>query len=82
MRACPVDRLRLQPKRCERFVVTTDSDDDGPIFLDFVRFRALDGLNQVLVAEITLGIAAGFRRNCCFRLSARHARSRCAFVTC
>ena len=51
----------LQPKRRKRFVVTTDSDHDGPIFHDLVRHRTLDGLNQVWVADITyIAIAAGF----------------------
>ena len=33
----------LQPKRRKRFVATTDSDHDGPIFPDLVRHRTLDG---------------------------------------
>ena len=51
----------LQPKRRKRFVATTDSDHDGPIFPDLVRHRILDGPNQVWVADITyIAIAAGF----------------------
>jgi putative transposase len=43
----------LQPKRRKRFVATTDSDHDGPIFPDLARHRILDGPNQVWVADIT-----------------------------
>ena len=51
----------LQPKRRKRFVATTDSDHDGPIFPDLVRDRMVDGPNQVWVADITyIAITAGF----------------------
>jgi putative transposase len=51
----------LQPKRRKRFVATTDSDHDGPIFPDLVRDRMVDGPNQMWVADITyIAIAAGF----------------------
>jgi putative transposase len=51
----------LQPKRRRRFVATTDSDHDGPIFPNLVRNRMIDGPNQVWVADITsIAITAGF----------------------
>jgi putative transposase len=51
----------LQPKRRKRFVATTDSDHDGPIFKDLVRDLVVDGPNQVWVADITyIAIAVGF----------------------
>jgi putative transposase len=51
----------LQPKRRKRFVATTDSDHDGPIFPDLVRDKIIDGPNQVWVADITyIAIAVGF----------------------
>ena len=51
----------LQPKRRKRFVATTDSDHDGPIFPDLARDRILDGPNRALMAAITyIAIAAGF----------------------
>jgi hypothetical protein len=33
----------LRPKRCRRFVATTDSDHDSPIFPDLARDRIVDG---------------------------------------
>jgi putative transposase len=51
----------LQPKRRKRFVATTDSDHDGPIFPDLVRDRVVDSSNQVWVADITyIAISVGF----------------------
>ena len=51
----------LQPKRRKRFVATTDSDHDSPIFPDLARHKILDGPNQLWVADITyIAIAAGF----------------------
>ena len=51
----------LQPKRRKRFVATTDSDHDGPIFPDLIHDRVVDGPNQVWVADITyIAIAVGF----------------------
>ena len=51
----------LQPKRRRRFVATTDSDHDCPIFPDLARDRIPDGPNQLWVADITyIAIATGF----------------------
>ena len=51
----------LQPKRRRRFMATTDSDHDNPIFPDRARDRVVDGPNQLWVADITyIAIAAGF----------------------
>jgi putative transposase len=51
----------LQPKRRRRYVATTDSGHDSPIFPDRARDISLDGPNQLWVADITyIAIAAGF----------------------
>jgi putative transposase len=51
----------LQPKRRRRFVATTDSDHDNPIFPDLARDRIVTGPNQLWVADITyIAIATGF----------------------
>jgi putative transposase len=51
----------LQPKRRRRFVATTDSNHDHPIFPDLARDRFVDGPNQLWVADITyIAIRAGF----------------------
>jgi putative transposase len=51
----------LQPKRRRRFVATTDSDHDCPIFPDLAHNRIVDGPNQLWVADITyIAIATGF----------------------
>ena len=51
----------LQPKRRRRYVATTDSDHDSPIFPDRARDLVVDGPNQLWVADITyIAIAAGF----------------------
>jgi putative transposase len=42
-----------QPKRQRRFVITTDSDHNGPIFPNLARDLALDGPNQLWVADLT-----------------------------
>ena len=43
----------LQPKRRRRFVTTTDSRHDGPIFPNRAREVTLTGPNQLWVADIT-----------------------------
>jgi putative transposase len=51
----------LQPKRRRRYVVTTDSDHDGPIFPDLAKNAVLDGPNQLWVADLTyVSIPSGF----------------------
>jgi putative transposase len=51
----------LQPKRRRRFVVTTDSDHDCPVFSDLACSKVVDGPNQLWVADITyIAIATGF----------------------
>ncbi len=54
-------RHALQPKRRRRYVTTTDSDHDNPIFPDQTRDVVLDGPNQIWVADITyIAITTGF----------------------
>jgi len=43
----------LQPRRRKRFVATTDSDHDGPIFPNLAKDVTADGPNQLWVADIT-----------------------------
>jgi len=51
----------LQPRRRRRYVVTTDSDHDSPIFPNLAAGMTLDGPDQLWVADITyVTIAAGF----------------------
>ena len=51
----------LQPRRRRRFVATTDSDHDHPIFPDRAKGMVVDAPNQLWVADITyIAIAAGF----------------------
>ena len=51
----------LQPRRRRRFVTTTDSDHDRPIFPDRAKGMVVDGPNQLWVADLTyIAIAAGF----------------------
>jgi putative transposase len=51
----------LQPRRRRRFVATTDSDHDGPIFPNRAENVIVDGPNQLWVADITyVAILGGF----------------------
>jgi putative transposase len=51
----------LHPPRRRRFVATTDSDHDQPIFPDRARELVADGPNQLWVADLTyVAIAMGF----------------------
>jgi putative transposase len=51
--------LRVRPKR--RFVVTTDSDHDGPIFPNLAKGLAPTGPDQLWVADLTyIRILSGF----------------------
>ena len=51
----------LQPRLRRRFVATTDSDHDGPVFPNRAADRVLDGPDQLWVAAITyVAITAGF----------------------
>jgi putative transposase len=51
----------LQPKRRRRYVATTDSDHDNPIFPNRARGMIIDGANQLWVADLTyIAIATGF----------------------
>ena len=51
----------LQPRRRRRFVATTDSAHDRPIFPDRAKGMVVDAPNQLWVADITyIAIAAGF----------------------
>ena len=51
----------LNPKRRRRFVATTDSDHDSPIFPHLAKDMKVDGPNQLWVADITyVAITTGF----------------------
>ena len=51
----------LQPRRRRRYVATTDSDHDSPIYPDRARDVVPVGPNQLWVADITyIAIASGF----------------------
>ena len=59
MRLMKENDLSVRPRR--RFVVTTDSDHDGPIFPNLREDVAPTGPNQLWVADITfIAIAVGF----------------------
>jgi putative transposase len=51
----------LSPRRRPRFVRTTDSDHDGPIYPFIAKDLAVQGPDQLWVADITyVAVAAGF----------------------
>jgi putative transposase len=51
----------LQPRHRRRYVATTDSDHDLPIFPDHARNLVLDGADQLWVSDLTyVAIADGF----------------------
>ena len=51
--------LQVKPQR--RYVATTDSDHDGPIFPNLAKDMEPNGSNQLWVADITyIGVLAGF----------------------
>jgi putative transposase len=51
----------LNPKQHRRFIATTDSDHDYPIFPDLAKTMTPDGPNQLWVADITyVAITTGF----------------------
>jgi len=51
----------LQPRSKRRHAATTDSDHDQPIFPNRAKDLAIDGANQLWVADIThVAVAAGF----------------------
>ena len=59
MRLMKEHGLTVQPRR--RYVVTTDSDHDGPIFPNLAKEVTPTGPNQLWVADITyIAIASGF----------------------
>src|SRR5436853_3137537 len=51
--------LQIRPRR--RYVATTDSDHDSPIFANLAKDIVPDRLNQLWVADITyIAVATGF----------------------
>ena len=59
MRLMKETGLAVRPRR--RFMVTTDSDHDGPIFPDLAKNIVPTNRNQLWVADITyIAIASGF----------------------
>jgi putative transposase len=51
----------MQPKRRQRFVATTDSDHEQPIFANLTKVLVVDGPNRLWVADITsVALAVGF----------------------
>jgi putative transposase len=45
----------LQPRRRRRYVATTDSDHDQPIYPNRAKDLTIDGPDQLWVADITYG---------------------------
>jgi len=80
----------LQPKRRRRYVATTDSAHDNPIFPNLARDMVADGPNQLWVADLTyIAIATDFvylaaildawsRKIVGYAISRTPARSACA----
>jgi putative transposase len=59
MRLMKENGLSVRPRR--RFIATTDSDHDGPIFPNLAKSIVPTNLNQLWVADITyIAIATGF----------------------
>jgi len=57
----PVDNQGLQPKVRRRFVATTDSNHDGPVFPDLAKDIMPTGRDQLWVADLTyVAIPGGF----------------------
>jgi putative transposase len=51
----------LQPRRRRRFVTTTDSDHESPIFPNLAKGLVVDGPNQLWVGDLTyIAITGGF----------------------
>ncbi len=51
----------LQPRMRRRYVATTSSDHDHPIFRNLAKDRVVNGANQLWVADITyVAVAMGF----------------------
>jgi len=93
MRLMREHALTVRPRR--RFVATTDSDHDGPIFPNLAKHVVPTGPNQLWVADITyIAIAVGFvylaaildawsRRVVGYAIGRRHRRAlgaRCAQI--
>src|SRR5262249_27775614 len=58
---CVMRERGRQRQRRRRFMATTNSDPDNPLFPDHARDRVVDGPNQLWVAAITyIPTAAGF----------------------
>jgi putative transposase len=55
------DARALQPRRRRRYVATTDSDHDQPIYPNRAKDLIVDGPNQLWVADITyVAVVEGF----------------------